>query len=170
MTHPGPFQPQVDRAALITREPEEVASYAYDALLKALEHLPGDDFDEKLLVVPPRWRAVYTTLCLQFEVENGGHHQFFWNTEGRWNDETRADLELIDAWPFARILAEALNIYRAHDYAEEKSSSGNTWDAFTAGYRDKRMEALDKQFYNEPKSISAFLGEFIKSNVEMYAG
>jgi hypothetical protein len=170
MGHPSPFQPQVDRDALRKGDPEEVASNAYDALLKGLEGLPGDDVDEKLLLIPRPGRAVYTTLMLQFEVENGGHHQFFWNSEGRWNDETRADLELIDAWPFVRIFAEAVSIYESHDYAEEKSSSRNTWDAFTAGYREKRMEALDTQFYNEPKSISAFLGEFIRRNIEAFAG
>jgi hypothetical protein len=118
--------------------------------------------------LPQPWRAVYTTFWLQCEVNNGGFHQFFWNSDGALNSETQDDLRFIGASPFVELYLDARKIYEAHDYAYEKSSSGNSWEGFTAAYSEKRMQELDSAFYRQAKPIEVFLGEFIKSHVDLF--
>jgi len=109
------------------------------------------------------------TNCLECEVRNGGHHQFFWNSGGALIVETLEDLQLIRAAPFAEIFVKAQRIYEAHDYEGEKLQSANSWEAFTAGYREERMEELDSAFDCQPKSIKEYIGEFIRSHPDVYA-
>jgi hypothetical protein len=163
-----PATPRLDKVAIQEGSPEDTALKAWDAILAALEPVASEDYDGAIRRFPPAWRLVYTTFWLQCEVDNGGHHQFFWNTDGAWNAQTQSDLETIGAWPFVRIFTEARKIYDAYNYADEKASSGNSWEGFTAAYREKRMEELDNTFYKEPKQIDAFLGEYIRANPELF--
>ena len=75
---------------------------------------------------------------------------------------------MIGATPFFALSESALKIYGHHHYADEKQASGNTWEAFTAGYREQRMEEIDKRFYNQPTSIADVLSAYIRANLELY--
>jgi Domain of unknown function (DUF4375) len=101
-------------------------------------------------------------------VYNGGHHQFFWNSDGALNQETLEDLRLISASPFVLLFEEALDVYQRHDYAGDKQNSGNTWAAFTEAYKEERMGTLDSAFSNVPKSPVTYLAEYIRSNRGKY--
>ncbi|MEI6536189.1 MAG: DUF4375 domain-containing protein [Verrucomicrobiaceae bacterium] len=162
-----PATPHLDSTAIESGSPSDTAEKAWDAVLEALKPAKND-YNAAIRKLPQPWRAVYTTFWLQCEVNNGGHHQFFWNSDGALNAETQADLEFIGATPFLTFFTEARKIYDAHNYAEEKKSSGNTWEGFTAAYREKRMEELDTAFYKEPKNIETYLGEFIRSHPELF--
>lgn len=78
------------------------------------------------------------------------------------------DLKFIGAEPFVRLFETALEICAHHDCAEAKTKSGNTWDAFTVGYREERMEKLDADFFAQPTSISAFLAAHIRDRQRLY--
>ena len=114
------------------------------------------------------WRAVYTSLDLMAEVENGGFHQFFWNSEGKVNAETEEGLQFLGATPYHGLFTEARKIFEAHDYVGEKADTGNTWEGFTAAYKEKRMGELDTSFYKQPKRLDDFIGDFIKAHPELY--
>ncbi len=131
-------------------------------------NLKGKECTEYIRHLPQHWRAVYTTFWLECEVNNGGHHQFFWNSDGVLNKETLEDLQLISAKPFILLFEEALDIYAKHDYAGDKQDSGNTWEAFTEAYSEKRMKILDDAFYSSPKSIAQHLADYIRNNRGMY--
>lgn len=159
--------PHLDSTAIDSGSPSDIADRTWDAVLEALK--PAEkDYNAAIRKLPKPWRAVYTTFWLECEVNNGGHHQFFWNSDGALIAETQADLELIGAIPFLALFTEARKIYGAHNYAEEKTSSSNTWEGFTAAYREKRMDELDTAFYKEPKNIGTYLGEFIRSHPELF--
>jgi Domain of unknown function (DUF4375) len=68
------------------------------------------------------------------------------------------------------LFEEAVDIYARHDYAGDKRNSGNTWDAFTEAYKEKRMDTLDTAFYRAPKTISAYLNDYISNNRSLYCG
>lgn len=162
------IQPRLDREAIESGTAENVADKAWDAILAALKPVRSRDINDTVNAFSPAWQTAYTTFWLQCEVNNGGHHQFFWNTEGVFNEATEKGLELIDAEPFLKLFKEAKKIYEAHDYAEDKASSGNSWEAFTEAYQEERMEELDNQFYKEPKQIAAYLGEYIRRNPDLF--
>ena len=150
-------------------ESDNLAPEAWQTLLDYLKKRGGDSATI-VRFLPQHWRAVYTTFWLDCEVNNGGHHQFFWNSDGALNGETLQDLAYIGAEPYVVIFRDALNIYASHNYQEEKRSSGNTWQAFTQGYREKRLEDCDKRFYQEKKTLPAYLAEHIRRNVKIYCG
>ena len=137
---------------------------AWDVLFANVDGLPRDEFIEYVRGMPQHWRAVYTTTYLQGQVENGGHHQFFWNSDGALNQETLADLNLISAQPFVLLFEEALDVYARHDYKGDKRDSGNTWEGFTEAYQEKRMDELDDAFYKVPKSVSDYMNDYIRTN------
>lgn len=144
----------------------EPACAAWGALLAHVKVIKLDEkeFKEHIRQLPQHWRAVYTTCILDGEVRNGGHHQFFWNSEGAFNNETLEDLRLISAKPFVLLFEEALDVYHKHDYAADKRDSGNSREVFVEAYKEKRMEILDEAFYNVTKTIIMHLDEYIRNN------
>ena len=146
------------------------AYVAWRVLRTHTEGLKGETLTEHIRNLSGHWRAVYTVLRLEGEVNNGGHHQFFWNSDGALNKETLEDLRQISAYPFILIFEEALDEYQRHDYAGDKGNSGNTWEAFTEAYKEKRMAILDTAFYKTPKTIAMYLADYIRSNRHRYLG
>ena len=130
--------------------------------------MKGHARNEYIRQLPPHWRTVYTCLKLQREVYNGGYHQFFWNTKGKLNEETLADLTLVSAVPFVLLFQEAVDQFQRHDYGEERSEAGNSWEAFTKGYKEKRMDDLDVAFCSVTKTIAMHLSEYIRRNRDKY--
>jgi len=148
---------------------DEPAYAAWELVLNYVHGSRKKDDTALIRGLPRHWRAVYTTIALEGEVQNGGHHQFFWNGEGALNDETLEDLELIRAKPFVRLFREALEIYTTHDCSGEKRRSRNSHKAFTAGYREKRMDHLDQAFYKSRKTVAEYLSSYIRNHRELYA-
>ena len=107
---------------------------------------------------------------LEGEVNNGGHHQFFWNSDGALNAETLEDLRYIKADAFADIFAGALDVYGKYDYQKEKQEAGRDWEAFSEAYREGRLEEYDDRFYeeSEKQSLSNLLARHILDNRELY--
>jgi hypothetical protein len=147
---------------------DDAAGTAWGVLLTHSSGLKGKKFTEHIRHLPQHWRAVYTAMWLECEVNNGGHHQFFWNSDGALNTETLEDLRLISARPFVVLFKKALAEYGRHDYAGDKQGSGNTWEAFTEAYDEHRMDKLDTAFYKSPKKIGEYLADYIRKNRENY--
>lgn len=158
--------PQALSESVAGIQSDDIAAKAFTSITDA--HVEGSKYDDYVASLPRHWRVVYTTFWLDCEVNNGGFHQFFWNSDGRWNAETLEDLKEIGAEPFIRLYSEALKIYEAHDYAAEKSKSGNSWEGFTQAYKEKRMDELESIYYKEPKSLPSFLGEYLLRNKNTY--
>ena len=146
---------------------ENPAYAAWQVMLVHTEGLKGDERAEYIRHLPQHWRAVYTAFRLQNEVNNGGYHQFFWNSAGALNKETLEDLRLISAHPFVLLFEEALDEYQRHDYRGEKTESGNSWEAFTKPYKERRMAILDEAFCKVPKTIAMHLSDYIRINRNM---
>ena len=159
---PAPLEAKVLDLANTT----EIALKAFTAIMDA--HVKGQNYNSYLESLPKSWRIVYTSISFDGEVNNGGFHQFFWNSEGKWNKETEEDLEKIGAEPFLKLFREARKIYDAHDYPTEKAKSGGSWETFTVGYKEKRMGELDSLYFKEKKSLPSFVGEYLKRNRLLY--
>ncbi len=151
----------------LTAEQLQAEDVSYEAWNVVLGHLEGTKkFRNLVRQLPQHWRAVYTTFWLECEVNNGGHHQFFWNSNGALNAETLTDLKLIHAYEYFSIFETALEIYGKHDYQEEKRASGNSWEGFTDAYREKRLEECDNRFYelSEKATVADLLARYILDN------
>jgi hypothetical protein len=157
-----PIKLTVDQIA--EPDSENLADNAWNVSLCLVDE--KSDEAEELRKLTPAWRAVKVTYHLFVEVQNGGLHQFFWNTEGTLNDFVREGLQLFGASPYLKIFVDACAIFDAHDYEAEKRDSGNTWEGFTSAYREKRLEELDTAFYNQynVKSLPEFIADYIRAN------
>jgi hypothetical protein len=139
---------------------------AYRAVLSTVG--PGS-IAAQVRSLPSHWRAVYTVSWMEHEVLNGGHHQFFWNSEGRLNSETLADLELIGAEAAAEIFRDALDVFESHDYVRRKARAEGSLIAFAASEPEGELSPLDQAFYALRKRPMKFLGRFIKAHVTLFA-
>jgi hypothetical protein len=149
-------------------KPGDLASKAREQIFAILEK-DEENWDALALSLPQPWRAIHTVGLLEAEVNNGGFHQFFWNTEGKFNDATLKDLKYIGANQFHELFASALAVYAGHDYGKEKKDSGTNWKKrFTKGYDEKRFDDLDDRFYKLKLDGDEMLGQFIKKHPELY--
>jgi len=160
---------KLDAQMIQEEEPGELAGKASELVFSAVGKLKGDP-EATVLSLPQHWRAIYTVWLLDGEVKNGGLHRFFWNTDGKFNDATLADLKFIGAVAHEQLFAKALAEYGKYDYAKEKKKAGKNLEGFTAGYKEKRYEGMDDQFYKIKPEIDVVLGEFIKQRPELYTG
>jgi hypothetical protein len=148
---------------------ENPAYAAWQVMLVHFEGLKGEERTEYIRCLPQHWRTIYTGFRLQNEVNNGGYHQFFWNSSGALSKETLEDLRLISAGPFILLFEEAMDEYQRHDYRAEKTESGKSWEAFTKPYKERRMADLDEAFCKIPKTIAMYLCDYIRNNRNMYS-
>lgn len=158
--------PILSPSDLLAESSEDIAYAAWKTVLSSLAG--ARNYTAAVRHLPLHWRAVYTTIHLEAEVQNGGHHQYFWNGEGELNDELSHDLRYIHALPFADLFAAALQVYKETDHVSDKLECENSWEGFTAAYGEDRMAYLDNAFYKQPKSLASFLGEFIRRNANLF--
>lgn len=104
--------------------------------------------------MPQTWRIIYTICWLQAEVDNGGHEQFFSNGGGEFDDETEADLRFIGADQFLKLFSEARRFY----YSAPADRTE----------RIPEVEPLDDAFYQQNKSPSDLIGEYVLSHLADY--
>src|SRR5437867_8665395 len=78
----------------------------------------GDDFEQEAEVVSeltPGFRAIYTTWCLEAEVDNGGFNQYFWNSEGRLATLAVEGFKRIGAPEYAELLQRAIALWKSEE-------------------------------------------------------
>jgi hypothetical protein len=143
----------------------EVASKAYASIMDVAK---GGNHEAYVAALPKQWRIVYVAVSLDGEVMNGGFHQYFWNTEGKWNRDAEESLATMEAQSFLKLFRDAKKIFDAHDYPTEKAKAGKSWDLFSVGYKEKRMGSLDTSYFEEKKTLPTFVGEYIKRNRALY--
>jgi hypothetical protein len=136
--------------------PERVAKYFYDRVqnVAGLGRAEWKQCSKRLRKMPQHWRLIYTVCCLQDQVDNGGHEQFFDNGRGEFDAETEVDLRFIGAEKFLRLYLDA----RKHFYSFTLVSKE----------RSPEIEPLDNAFYKQKKCLYVLVGEFVLSHLGDY--
>lgn len=129
----------------------------------------GDSYASIAQRLSTHRRAFYTCMTLDFEVGNGGFHQFFWNTEGGLNSLLEQDLALVRAWDHLALFGEALQLCREHGLIDAKRGGENTWEEFTAGYDTIPWDPLDDRYYSIRPKLPALLCAFIRANLAAFS-
>lgn len=80
---------------------------------------PYPVWHEYIISLPLPRRVTYLVSVFHWQVENGGLHQYFFNAYGQFAYETVAALQLIQAYPEATILFEALQRLRLEEPDKE---------------------------------------------------
>lgn len=120
---------------------------------------------ERLKALPEHWRYIEPLIYYFNEVNNGGHHQYFWNSQGVYRQLVLEGLKYYEADSFVEIYTEALAIYKPKDY---EVKSGGTWDEFQKAYKEDRYSKQDSRFYEIKPDISQIISTSVRKNLNQY--
>lgn len=120
---------------------------------------------ERFNSLPEHWRYIEPLVYYQNEVKNGGHHQYFWNSQGLYRDLVAQGLKYFQLEEFSQNYERALAIYNPKDY---EVSQGATWEAFQEAYKEDRFDAQDSCFFKIKPDLANVLAERVRKNFENY--
>jgi hypothetical protein len=135
---------RIPRSALA--KPEDAERVMWDVIAPMYDELETPyDPDPRLEEATPGQRALYALHWTRSEVENGGFHQFFYNSTGMLGAEALAGAERIGAADFAAVIREAFSIFPdgpIEDNVSRQDYMGELGDEHIA-----TLEKLDDRFY-----------------------
>lgn len=100
---------------------------------------------------------------LEAEVNNGGFHQYLWNSSGNLAADTPAALEAIGAIRAADIVKRANGLFEAGPPADERLRL-----AALESIDENAFESLDEEFLAYPDDLSALLYDFVVENEDAF--
>jgi hypothetical protein len=135
--------------------PEVLAAVPDDLLEQAIVDFVmahGEWQDEELLALfaslPEGFGIVYTTWALDAEIANGGFHQYFWNTKGRYVDLLTKAVARIGSPDHGHVLEEAVGVFRGQRKPDLTGlDPRQQLEAFSASARASELAPLDSRWY-----------------------
>jgi len=112
-------------------------------------------------------KAFYFNQELEREVNNGGFHQYFFNSSGNYANDTVQSLILIGAHKTAKILESANKIFPNHTVPTER----NLRQEFLLQIGEKEeelLEELTQLFLKYEDDLNALNIEFVKANKKYF--
>ena len=145
-------------------EGSELVVAAYDLICQPFGKIKNEKIQEIIKKLPPWIRSTYTVLALQSEVENGGFHQYFWNSTGVLAAETSDDLTYIGANDHASLLKQAMILEKQESAVMAPFKRANTLEAFSKSYENTKLELIDDDFYKLEK-LDKIMALYIRRNL-----
>jgi len=112
-------------------------------------------------LTPPE-RVFALVWWLEAEVNNGGFHQYFFNSAGDRAGEAAVALQLIKAERAAALLKRAMNVFGRSGPSKVRFERQDQLEALP----DEGLEALeelDSAFYEYPDDLSSLLASFMQA-------
>lgn len=128
----------------------------------------GGSFGSKVRYLPPQWRFVWTLLYLDGQVNNGGFHQFFANSAGRFDSHLANDTSLLRHTEYRDLIQRALRLYSGIDYSDQWDNLGKSWDKFAAAYKEGRFDDEDSAYYKLEPDLDEAIGSQIRETLADY--
>lgn len=136
----------------------------YNGLIQRV-HGPGGSFES----LSESERLYYTLTLFQNEVNNGGFHQFFFNSSGSYYDLIENGLAMLDESVNLRLLQQAKEI--VFPGAMVPSDTHTRREVMPLVDRDdarplwvERLDELDQRFYANPDSLTPKLEAFARKH------
>ncbi|MEZ5942886.1 MAG: DUF4375 domain-containing protein [Planctomycetaceae bacterium] len=121
------------------------------------------DIFEKTGELTLREQAVYHVSVLTAEVENGGFHQYFYNSSGAAALETVELLKGIGAVQTAGLLEAGCKLFPDETPSTDHGERQTQLDEFTLDQYEKLAD-LDQRFYSRREDLGVLLKEYWESN------
>ena len=141
-----------------------------NAFLIELSASDRSDFGRRDFVYQNPTQKVFSTVwTLEAEVNNGGFHQYFFNSGGDTANFASTALQQIGALKCAAIVERALRIVSTSplpvDWEERQTLLDDLGDELL-----DRLEPLDAEFYAYPDDLTSLLFEFVRKHPEEFGG
>jgi hypothetical protein len=127
-----------------------------------------DDLLALFASLPEGFGIVYTTWALDAEVDNGGFHQYFWNTKGRYVDLLSRAVARLGSPEHVRTLEEAVRVFRAEGRPDLAGlDAGEQLERFSASANVSGLDPLDSRWY-ELGGLAAARVRFIREAPDLF--
>jgi hypothetical protein len=113
-----------------------------------------DESATRVSLAPEKWRYIAPLVRYITEVENGGHHQFFWNTGGSYNQLVKDGLFYYQMHDFLENFQKSLDVYHSDESmaTEGLDSIRSVSKAFSKSAKYDLYSDFD-DFYYERESV-----------------
>jgi hypothetical protein len=101
---------------------------------------------------------------LEREINNGGFHQYFFNSSGNFTKETLNALNIIGSKIFFNILEKAINKFPNGSVPSDRNERQDILNKFDEGL----WIELDNEFYKYEEDIYKLMIEYIKNNINEF--
>ncbi len=105
-------------------------------------------------------QIIYSVWWLEAEVNNGGFHQYFWNSSGDYANQTLSALEKIGAIKNAALLKAAMDI-AFEGAAPVARDSRQFFLEQNEEMKQERLGELDSDFYEYKEDFYKLINQFI---------
>jgi hypothetical protein len=103
---------------------------------------------------------IFTVWWLEAEVNNGGFHQYFWNSAGDHANQTLSALEQVGAVKTAGLLKSAMDI-AFEGYAPEERAVRQNLLAKDEENKEEKLGELDSKFYEYKDDFYKLINVYI---------
>jgi hypothetical protein len=150
---------------------ESIIDKTYSEAVKELDETILTDSDawyKHVLNLPKDQQVVYTVILLQWQVENGGFHQYFLNSYGQFAYLTIKNLKSIGASQRANLLDTATHLVNEEYLIEDdfRQRIFNREFSKIVDFDDilfDKLNELDDQYYDlKNENILELLSNFLK--------
>jgi hypothetical protein len=136
----------VDPQTLESMSDEELEELVVNHAYANLEGRHGD-VTKILETLQPGTRAVYLTSILEGEVNNGGFHQYYWNTGGRFAPGTVDAFHYFGLDQHAALMQEANAVYREEAAVMAGFQRLNTMQGLLDFHKITKLNQFDRRFF-----------------------
>jgi hypothetical protein len=109
--------------------------------------------------LPPKAQVACCIHMLEAEVNNGGFHQFFFNSSGQYVRETLSALHDIGAVKTRRLLERAIAAAFPNSYPSNSDTHQDALADFDAIADD--LEPLDSEFYRYAEPLTVLVNAYL---------
>lgn len=117
-------------------------------------------------------QAVHLTRLVDMEVKNGGFNQYYFNTQGVYEEATLRAYELIDAQDYLAVFQaaakQALYSVEGHITAHQQEDPTELMKIFSETYTDNPLNDVDSSYYDCLPEIDILLATFIRNNADQF--
>jgi Domain of unknown function (DUF4375) len=166
-----------NRRIYTTLSPQILASISDDKLEQAIfdyaaTKLEGHYDDEANIVnkFPSGVRALYVTWEVEAEVNNGGFHQYYWNTADRYSKQAVEGFEFFGAVKHAALMRETNSIRAKEIDALAKFRKEDTSEAFYESSNASQLGPLDERFFGLDENLSVLRVAKIRAMPVVFSG
>jgi hypothetical protein len=142
-----------------------------NAVVEGLASHMGEDYAQEAAVLQdatPGQRAIYALDWTTLEVNNGGWHQFFWNSSGGLTDEAIAGAELIGADDNAAILRDAAAIFAGGQVPQDRAERQRVLDALPESEADRVFGALEERWYARDRELERLMVAYVEAHPDEF--
>ncbi|MBS1724293.1 MAG: DMP19 family protein [Armatimonadetes bacterium] len=149
-------------ARLKSAKSKDVEDLVFSACFEILNK--AKDEKKVFAKLPQGMRAVYTSMLLENEVNNGGFFQFFWNSSGIYAQEAVAGLQLLGAKKTEGLLKSAILTFKKDFPNGLDPSKRGDIPEYKLQENSSHLSRFDDAFYKGTDDLSKLRIRYIRAH------